>query len=125
MINNAANLLKRTRIPSRPTQNEPAHILMYDRMNESMFNKSLLKHKREAGTQLWEFGVPDFSYGEMIPPCQIFPDYSGGFITTDVQNILQNPFIVNTIIEQKNRVGNKYIRAIIDVLNDISLMHAL
>lgn len=105
MINDASSQLTPVRGPGKPSQRDPAHILMYDRLNESIFSRSLLKHKRKSGTQLWEFGVPDYSYGEMIPPCQVFPAYSGGFITTDVQNILQNPFIVNTIIEQKKKVN--------------------
>ena len=69
-----------------------------------MFSRRLTKHKKEISTQIWEFGVPDFSVAEMIPARQVFPDNSGGFITTDMQNIMKNPNIINEITAQVEKV---------------------
>lgn len=67
----------------------------------------MTKHKKEAATQIWEYGVPDYSYPEILPACEIFPNHSGGFITTDMENITQNPLIINNIIEEITRVSTK------------------
>lgn len=69
-----------------------------------MFKKDLLKHKKNPLTQIWEFGVPDFSYGEMIPAAQVFPNNTGGFITTDMENIVHNPLIIDDIAHQISKV---------------------
>lgn len=68
------------------------------------FSRNLTKHKKEAATQMWEFGVPDFSYSEMIPASEIFPNHSGGFVTTDMKNIVSNPLIIEAIHAEINKV---------------------
>ncbi|KAL9543406.1 hypothetical protein MBANPS3_008134 [Mucor bainieri] len=78
----------------------PQNIMMFDRFNNELQYKSLLKHKREPVTQIWEFGVPNFYYGDIKPACEVFPQHSGGFITTDTANIINNPHIIEGIFSQ-------------------------
>lgn len=56
---------------------------------------------------MWEFGVPDFSYSEMIPASEIFPNNSGGFVTTDMTNIASNPQIIESIHTEVGKVTAK------------------
>lgn len=69
----------------------------------------MTRHKKEPSTQIWEFGVPDLSTGDMLPPEQVFPNYSGGFITTDAKNIIHRPGIIDDISEQVAKVIILYI----------------
>ncbi|KAG2204964.1 hypothetical protein INT47_002588, partial [Mucor saturninus] len=77
----------------------------FDRFGEMYFNRNLSKHKKEAATRMWEFGVPDFSYGDMIPAKEIFPKNSGGFVTTDMSNLSSNPLIIQTIHSEINKLN--------------------
>lgn len=87
------------------------------------FGRNLTKHKKEAATRMWEFGVPDFSYGEMIPAKEIFPNHSGGFVTTDMSNISSNPLIIQTIYSEIKKVTfAHHIFAIRVYLDSIFLM---
>lgn len=51
--------------------------------------------------------MPDLLVGEVLPACRIFPDNSGGFITTDIQNIVRNPAIIDEISDQIEKVKKK------------------
>ncbi|CAO3684154.1 unnamed protein product [Rhizopus microsporus] len=96
----AATLLAKS-LNATHTQSSPkSHVMMFDRYNKTIFTKSLTRHKKEPSTQIWEFGVPDLSTGDMLPPEQVFPNYSGGFITTDAKNIIHRPGIIDDISEQ-------------------------
>lgn len=76
----------------------------FDRYNDALFSKSLTRHKKEPSTQLWEFGIPDLSVERMLPPEQVFPNYSGGFITTDATNIICRPSIIDDICNEIEKV---------------------
>ncbi|KAI8361715.1 hypothetical protein BD560DRAFT_448852 [Blakeslea trispora] len=93
-INNQQNKMDR----KNPTD-KPAYIMMFDRYKQVAFSRNLLKHKREPSTQLWEFGVLDYSCADMIPPSPIFPNNTGGFVTVDIQNIIQQPTIFETLAQ--------------------------
>lgn len=70
-----------------------------------MFSRNLTKHKKEPSTQIWEFGVPNFAEGKMVPAKQVFPNNSGGFVMTDMENIAHNPSIITDISAQVAKVG--------------------
>ncbi|KAI8881863.1 hypothetical protein K501DRAFT_334427 [Backusella circina FSU 941] len=76
------------------------YVMMFNRYNKTIFSRPLKKHKKEYSTKIWEFGVPDLSYAEMIPAGEVFPKNSGGFVMTDVANIIANPDIIDIIISQ-------------------------
>ncbi|KAL7310018.1 hypothetical protein PS15m_010827 [Mucor circinelloides] len=84
----------------------PHNIMMFDRFNNDLQHKSLLKHKREPVTQIWEFGIPNFYYGDIEPACEVFPQHSGGFVTTDAANIVHNPHIIEGICNQIKRFND-------------------
>ncbi|KAI9254946.1 hypothetical protein EDC94DRAFT_231059 [Helicostylum pulchrum] len=84
-----------------------SYVMMFDRYNDTYFSRNLTKHKKEAATQIWEYGVPDYSYAEILPASEIFPNHSGGFITTDMENIIHNPAIINIISEEITKVNAK------------------
>lgn len=49
-----------------------------------------------------------------MPACRAFPNNSGGFVTTDVQNIVQNPMIIDDISAQIEKVmAQDYIKWLI------------
>ncbi|KAF1801846.1 hypothetical protein FB192DRAFT_1374934 [Mucor lusitanicus] len=99
MLNKACmSLPPVTRKPTNPLV--PHNIMMFDRFNNELQHKNLLKHKREPVTQIWEFGVPNFYYGDIEPACEVFPQHSGGFITTDAVNMVNNPHIIESICSQ-------------------------
>ncbi|KAI7903567.1 uncharacterized protein BX663DRAFT_506922 [Cokeromyces recurvatus] len=85
-------------IQTNPTNKQ--YVMMFDRYNGMLFNRSMLKHKKEPTTQIWEFGVHDLSSDEIASACEVFPNNTGGFITTDIENIVNNPDIINTISRQ-------------------------
>ncbi|KAI9484067.1 MAG: hypothetical protein EXX96DRAFT_163966 [Benjaminiella poitrasii] len=77
---------------------KPINVMLFDRQDKTLFNKKMLIHKKHIETQVWEYGFPDSNLkSEIIPPCQVFPKNSGGYLTTDIQNIIQNPVIIDTI----------------------------
>jgi hypothetical protein len=81
-----------------------------------LFSKSLTKHKKEPTTQIWEFGIADLLSGQIMPACRTFPDNSGGFVTTDIHNIIQNPAIIDVIstqIEKVRRKKNTHIKSLV------------
>ncbi|CEG75061.1 hypothetical protein RMATCC62417_10169 [Rhizopus microsporus] len=96
----AATLLAKAFNATNTQSGSKSHVMMFDRYNKTVFTKNLTRHKKEPSTQIWEFGVPDLSTGDMLPPEQVFPNYSGGFITTDAKNIIHRPDIIDDISEQ-------------------------
>ncbi|RCH91458.1 hypothetical protein CU098_003933 [Rhizopus stolonifer] len=110
---NAAQLLMRVvngnkayKKPATPDPSKPIYVMMFDRANQVAFSRNLLKHKREPSTQIWEFGAPDLSYPDMIPPSPIFPINTGGFVTTDIQNMIDNPSILEKISESISKFNS-------------------
>lgn len=94
MLTKASNLVKPAQQPP------PSYVMMFDRYNETIFSRNLTKHKKEPSTQIWEFGVSNFAEGKMVPAMQVFPNNSGGFVTTDMENIVHNPSIITEISAQ-------------------------
>ncbi|KAI8085860.1 uncharacterized protein B0P05DRAFT_533999 [Gilbertella persicaria] len=92
--------------PATPDPSKPIYVMMFDRANQVAFSRNLLKHKREPSTQIWEFGAPDLSYPDMIPPSPIFPINTGGFVTTDIQNMIDNPSILEKISESISKFNS-------------------
>ncbi|KAI8991045.1 hypothetical protein BDF20DRAFT_19392 [Mycotypha africana] len=80
-----------------------SHVMMFDRFNAEVFRKALFKHKKK-GTQIWEFGSSEKSF-KIEPATELFPPFSGGFITTDIKNIVHNPSIINTICDQVEKLN--------------------
>lgn len=103
MLRKATKMLKPKK-PANPSIIDPAYILMFDRQNDSLFNKQLRKHKKMPSTQIWEYGVPNLSYGGISPPRQVFPFGSGGFVMTDMKNMIEKPSIIQTIIQEMKKV---------------------
>ncbi|ORE03671.1 hypothetical protein BCV72DRAFT_244201 [Rhizopus microsporus var. microsporus] len=101
----AATLLAKALNATNTQSGSKSHVMMFDRYNKTVFTKNLIRHKKEPSTQIWEFGVPDLSTGDMLPPEQVFPNYSGGFITTDAKNIIHRPEIIDDISEQVARLN--------------------
>lgn len=80
------------------------YCVQFDRCNEAVFSRTLTRHKKEPSSQIWEFGVPNAPTGKIQPPEQVFPNHSGGLVTTDAENILLSPFIIDVICEQIEKV---------------------
>ncbi|KAG2233461.1 hypothetical protein INT48_003167 [Thamnidium elegans] len=99
VLGKAINHLKHVQSP--PT----SYVMMFDRYNDTYFSRNLTKHKKETATQIWEYGVPDYSYAEILPASEIFPNHSGGFVTTDMENIAHNPAIIGIINEEIARLN--------------------
>ncbi|KAI7877261.1 hypothetical protein K492DRAFT_209787 [Lichtheimia hyalospora FSU 10163] len=80
-------------------QRNRERIILFDRHNDSQFkSKNLLKLKRgPRPPTFWEFGSSDISDERILPPAQLFPRYCGGFITTDIRNIMNDPKILERI----------------------------
>ncbi|KAI7903558.1 uncharacterized protein BX663DRAFT_506891 [Cokeromyces recurvatus] len=98
----AINNIKQYYNPSKShSPDKPVNIMMFDRQDNSLFNKRMLTHKKHKETQIWEYGFSDSDLSnEIIPPCQVFPNDTGGYITTDIQNIIHNPSIMSVIDTQ-------------------------
>ncbi|KAI9272003.1 hypothetical protein BY458DRAFT_166259 [Sporodiniella umbellata] len=95
-----ANLLSKAISRTRKITNPKAHVMMFDRGSSVLLSRTLTRHKKEPLSQLWEFGAPEKEVTRIQPPEQVFPNFSGGFVTTDIENILKNPKILDTICDQ-------------------------
>ncbi|KAG1457342.1 hypothetical protein G6F56_006631 [Rhizopus delemar] len=78
---------------------------MFDRADDTLFSRPLTRHKKEALSQIWEFGMPNKPLAIIEPPEQVFPKNSGGFVTTDIRNMLIYPNIIDTICEQIEKLN--------------------
>ncbi|CDH55289.1 predicted protein [Lichtheimia corymbifera JMRC:FSU:9682] len=86
------------------------HIILFDRHNDVQFkSKNLLKLKRgPRPPTFWEYGSSDISDERILPPAQLFPRYCGGFVTTDIRNMMEDPKILERIakaVTTLNRVS--------------------
>ncbi|KAG1051925.1 hypothetical protein G6F43_005906 [Rhizopus delemar] len=101
-----ASLLTKAITKLRPVKNPKIYVMMFDRCNEAVFSRTLTRHKKEPSSQIWEFGVPNAPTGKIQPPEQVFPNHSGGLVTTDAENILLSPFIIDVICEQIEKLNS-------------------
>ncbi|KAG1140257.1 hypothetical protein G6F37_009837 [Rhizopus arrhizus] len=101
-----ASLLTKAITKLKPVKNPKIYVMMFDRCNEVVFSRTLTRHKKEPSSQIWEFGVPNAPTGKIQPLEQVFPNHSGGLVTTDAENILISPFIIDVICEQIEKLNS-------------------
>ncbi|KAI8980280.1 hypothetical protein BDB01DRAFT_797186 [Pilobolus umbonatus] len=72
-------------------------LILVDRYDKQIFNLHLTQQKMNPNTIIYEIGFPDFLHN-VTPPTLAYPVNTGGYITTDIKNLLANPSLVETIV---------------------------
>ncbi|KAI7884078.1 hypothetical protein K492DRAFT_204973 [Lichtheimia hyalospora FSU 10163] len=81
-------------------------VILLDRYQDCRFQRNLSVWKQAClQPTFWEFGIPDLDTPKMQPVKRIFPQYTGGFITTNMQNILEKPSILASIADATRRLN--------------------
>ncbi|CAO3701284.1 unnamed protein product [Rhizopus stolonifer] len=93
-------LLLSEMIKGLPSINPKFFVMLFDRYNETIFSHQLTDRKKEKSTVIIEFGVSELNGESMKPPEVVFPYKTGGFVTTDAENVLEKPQILTEIFEK-------------------------
>ncbi|CAO3612696.1 unnamed protein product [Cunninghamella blakesleeana] len=126
-----ANWLRTTVNSSPPSStNIKKRVLLFERFSDELFKKSLTLEKFDDNAMIYEFGIYSLADVAIEPMIEVYPKSTGGFITTDVGNILTNPDILDHMVETESKLKEKYQfsewRIIIhnDFLNQIKYVHS-
>ncbi|ORZ17091.1 hypothetical protein BCR42DRAFT_25825 [Absidia repens] len=85
---------------------ETKNILLFDRADDRLYRTPLKPERSSSDTMIFQFG----SHGPtepITPPSEVYPKSTGGFITTDVKNILMNPDVLDKMADfakKRNRL---------------------
>ncbi|KAI8338508.1 hypothetical protein BC941DRAFT_21853 [Chlamydoabsidia padenii] len=73
-------------------------ILLFDRCDNLLYMSCLNQERSSTNARIFTFGQA--SLAESITPAlEVYPKNTGGFITTDIRNILHNPDILDRMVE--------------------------
>ncbi|KAI9315810.1 hypothetical protein BX666DRAFT_253981 [Dichotomocladium elegans] len=70
-------------------------VVLFDRYDQSQFKKNLFQLKRsDIPTSFWEFGIHSLTVRSIMKPIQLYPLLRGGYVMTDIPNIMADPDIL-------------------------------
>ncbi|CAO3643895.1 unnamed protein product [Cunninghamella echinulata] len=95
-------------LPSFSTKFINKRVMLFDRYGNELFQKKLTSEKFASDTRIYEFGVCDITEKTITPMTEVYPKSTGGFITTDINNILNDPNILDRMIEAGNKFKSTY-----------------
>ncbi|KAI8343297.1 hypothetical protein BC941DRAFT_410957 [Chlamydoabsidia padenii] len=73
-------------------------VLLFDRSDGFLYQKSLQQERFSDDVSIFEFGCPTLA-DPIAPALEVYPKDTGGYITTDINNMLKDPDILDRMVE--------------------------